>query len=105
MVFSFFKKQPEKMITRPAAVPRPAAGSKEVPAGREDAETVETGTRAAYLHEIPGALKRLEQSGVGDTAWTGDDTRADAARFYSNRRAFLAGEPDFGRLISTISLG
>ncbi|MNS94888.1 Laccase domain protein YfiH [compost metagenome] len=58
------------------------------------------------LFDLPGfVLWRLEQSGVGDAAWTGDDTRADAARFYSNRRAFLAGEPDFGRLISTISLG
>ncbi|HAD84712.1 MAG TPA: polyphenol oxidase, partial [Brevundimonas sp.] len=45
-----------------------------------------------------------EQAGVGEAAWTGDDTRADAARFYSNRRAYLAGEPDFGRLISAIAL-
>lgn len=58
------------------------------------------------LFDLPGfVLWRLEQAGVGDADWTGDDTRADAARFYSNRRAFLAGEPDFGRLISTISLG
>lgn len=49
-------------------------------------------------------LSRLEQASVGDAAWTGDDTRADAARFYSNRRAHLAGEPDFGRLMSAISL-
>lgn len=57
------------------------------------------------LFDLPGfVLWRLEQSGVGEAAWTGDDTRADATRFYSNRRAFLAGEPDFGRLISTISL-
>lgn len=50
-------------------------------------------------------LWRLEQAGVGDAAWTGDDTRADADRFYSNRRAYLNGEPDFGRLMSAISLG
>lgn len=57
------------------------------------------------LFDLPGfVLWRLEQAGVGDAAWTGDDTRADAVRFYSNRRAFLAGEPDFGRLISTITL-
>ena len=57
------------------------------------------------LFDLPGfVLWRLEQAGVGDAAWTGDDTRADTVRFYSNRRAFLAGEPDFGRLISTISL-
>lgn len=57
------------------------------------------------LFDLPGfVLWRLEQAGVGDAAWTGDDTRANAARFYSNRRAFLAGEPDFGRLVSTITL-
>jgi hypothetical protein len=63
-------------------------------------------TEGKRLFDLPGfVLWRLEQSGVGDADWTGDDTRADASRFYSNRRAFLAGEPDFGRLISTISLG
>lgn len=56
--------------------------------------------------DLPGyVLWRLEQAGVGDAAWTGDDTRTDAARFYSNRRAYLNGEPDFGRLMSAISLG
>lgn len=58
------------------------------------------------LFDLPGyVLWRLEQAGVGDAAWTGDDTRTDAARFYSNRRAYLNGEPDFGRLMSAISLG
>ena len=57
------------------------------------------------LFDLPGfVLLRLEQAGVGEAAWTGDDTRADAARFYSNRRAFLAGEPDFGRLMGAITL-
>jgi len=56
--------------------------------------------------DLPGyVLWRLEQAGVGDAAWTGDDTRTNAARFYSNRRAYLNGEPDFGRLMSAISLG
>ncbi|MDI6624554.1 MAG: peptidoglycan editing factor PgeF [Brevundimonas sp.] len=56
--------------------------------------------------DLPGyVLWRLEQAGVGDAAWTGEDTRTDAARFYSNRRAYLNGEPDFGRLMSAISLG
>ena len=58
------------------------------------------------LFDLPAfVLWRLEQAGVADAAWTGDDTRVDAARFYSNRRAFLAGEADFGRLMSAISLG
>ena len=56
--------------------------------------------------DLPGfVLWRLEQAGVADAAWTGDDTRADASRFYSNRRAYLNGEPDFGRQMSAISLG
>lgn len=49
-------------------------------------------------------LWRLEQAGVADAAWTGHDTRADETQFFSNRRAHLAGEPDFGRLMSAISL-
>ena len=58
------------------------------------------------LFDLPAfVLWRLEQAGVGEAAWTGDDTRADAVRFYSNRRAFLDGEADFGRLMSAISLG
>ena len=55
--------------------------------------------------DLPGfVLWRLEQAGVGEAAWTGDDTRADERRFYSNRRAYLASEPDFGRLMSAITL-
>lgn len=58
------------------------------------------------LFDLPGfVLWRLEQAGVGTAAWTGDDTRMDEAQFYSNRRAHLKGEPDFGRLMSAITLG
>ncbi|PZN98942.1 MAG: peptidoglycan editing factor PgeF [Alphaproteobacteria bacterium] len=58
------------------------------------------------LFDLPGfVLWRLEQAGVGEAAWTGGDTRADEAQFFSNRRAYLAGEPDFGRMMSAISRG
>ncbi|WP_372707073.1 peptidoglycan editing factor PgeF [Brevundimonas sp.] len=58
------------------------------------------------LFDLPGfVLWRLEQAGVGDAAWTGHDTRTDETRFFSNRRAYLDGESDFGRLMSAISLG
>lgn len=58
------------------------------------------------LFDLPGfVMWRLEQAGVGEAAWTGDDTCADEARFFSNRRAFQRGEPDFGRLMSAITLG
>lgn len=43
MVFSFFKKQPEKMVTRPAAVPRPP----EKPSGNEPAAAPLTAEAAA----------------------------------------------------------
>lgn len=57
------------------------------------------------LFDLPGfVLWRLEQAGVGEAAWTGHDTAADEKRFFSNRRAFLRGEPDFGRLMSAIRL-
>ncbi len=55
------------------------------------------------LFDLPAfVLWRLEQAGVGDAAWTGHDTRTDETRFFSNRRAHLNGEPDFGRLMSAI---
>lgn len=57
------------------------------------------------LFDLPGfVLWRLEQTGVGQAAWTGHDTRADEARFFSNRRAFQRGEPDFGRMMAAIAL-
>ena len=49
-------------------------------------------------------LWRLEQAGVGEAAWTGEDTCVDAERFFSNRRAHRNGEADFGRLMSAITL-
>lgn len=57
------------------------------------------------MFDLPGfVLWRLERAGVGRSAWTGHDTCTDEARFFSNRRAYLRGEPDFGRLLSAISL-
>ena len=55
--------------------------------------------------DLPGyVMWKLERAGVGQIAWTGHDTRVDADRFYSNRRAHLNGEPDFGRMMSVITL-
>lgn len=57
------------------------------------------------LFDLPGyVLWRLGLAGVAQAAWTGHDTFADEALFFSNRRAFHRGEPDFGRLLSAISL-
>ena len=58
-----------------------------------------------HQFDLPGfVLWRLEQANVGHTAWTGHDTRPDDAPFFSNRRAHLKGEPDFGRMMSAIAL-
>ena len=47
-------------------------------------------------------LMRLRAAGTGQAEWTRHCTYADAARFYSYRRAIHAGEADYGRLISVI---
>jgi YfiH family protein len=57
------------------------------------------------LFDLPGfVLDRLEQAGVASREWIGRDTVAEEALFFSNRRAFLRGEGDYGRLISAITL-
>lgn len=55
--------------------------------------------------DLPGfVLDRLQAAGVERAEWVGRDTCAEPAWFYSNRRAFKAGEPDYGRLLSAIVL-
>ncbi|EGD60304.1 hypothetical protein Y88_2178 [Novosphingobium nitrogenifigens DSM 19370] len=47
---------------------------------------------------------RLQASGVGTVAMLGEDTYAQADRFFSFRRATHKGEPGYGREISLIGL-
>ena len=55
--------------------------------------------------DLPGyVLDRLGRAGIARREWTGHDTCADEARFFSNRRAFKRGETDYGRLLSAIML-
>lgn len=57
------------------------------------------------MFDLPAfVLSRLARVGVGASAWVGRDTCAEPDLFFSNRRAFKAGEPDFGRLLSAIAL-
>lgn len=49
-------------------------------------------------------LSRLRAAGVERCEWVGRDTCAEPEWFYSNRRAFKAGEGDYGRLLSAIRL-
>ena len=57
------------------------------------------------MFDLPGfVLDRLAAAGVTRTEWVGHDTCAEEALFFSNRRAFKRGEPDYGRLLSSIVL-
>ncbi len=57
-----------------------------------------------FRFNLPGyVLDRLTRAGV-TAVWEGSDTMTDSARFYSYRRATLAGEPDYGRGLSAIML-
>jgi len=49
-------------------------------------------------------LGRLRAAGVMQCEWLGHDTCAEDELFFSNRRAFKSGEPDYGRLVSAIML-
>ena len=57
------------------------------------------------LFDLPAyVLQRLADAGVDDAEWIGRDTCAEESMFFSNRRAVLRGEPDYGRLLSAIML-
>jgi hypothetical protein len=57
------------------------------------------------MFDLPAyVLGRLARAGVADAEWVGRDTCAEEALFFSNRRAFHRGEPDYGRLLSAICL-
>lgn len=64
------------------------------------------GARPGKQHfNLPGfVLNRLSEAGVTQAEWVGRDCCAEEALFFSNRRSFLRGEPDFGRLLSAIVL-
>jgi YfiH family protein len=56
------------------------------------------------LFNLPAyVLARLSTAGVGQVEWVEIDTCADED-FFSNRRAVLRQEPDYGRLLSAIML-
>jgi polyphenol oxidase len=58
-----------------------------------------------HLFDLPGYVRtKLESLGVTEVDDLGLCTYADEARFFSYRRATHRGEPDYGRLISSIVL-
>jgi YfiH family protein len=59
-----------------------------------------------FRFDLPGYIAhRLARLGLGAIADTACDTVADPARFFSYRRACLAGERDYGRALAAITLG
>ncbi|HEY2706723.1 MAG TPA: peptidoglycan editing factor PgeF [Caulobacteraceae bacterium] len=57
------------------------------------------------LFDLPAyVLSRLAAAGVPRAEWIGRDTLTDETLFFSNRRAVHRGEPDYGRLLSAITL-
>lgn len=64
------------------------------------------GTRAGhFLFDLPGYTeKRLKALGLKRIELSGADTAAEAARFFSYRRACLKGEPGHGLGLSAIAL-
>jgi polyphenol oxidase len=57
------------------------------------------------MFDLPAfVLGRLNAAGVETCEWVGRDTCAERDHFFSNRRAFKLGEPDYGRLLSAIML-
>jgi len=58
-----------------------------------------------FLFDLPGYTeKRLKALGLKRVELSGADTAAEAARFFSYRRACLKGEPGFGLELSAIAL-
>jgi YfiH family protein len=59
-----------------------------------------------FRFDLPGYIAhRLARLGLAAVADVACDTAADPARFFSYRRACLAGERDYGRAVAAICLG
>ena len=63
------------------------------------------GPNGRAMFDLPAfGLSRLRAAGVGHAEWTRHCTYRDPERFFSFRRTTHAGEADYGRLISVITL-
>ncbi len=73
--------------------------------GAADAKFFVPGAPGHFQFDLSGYVAaRLESAGLGKVERLGLDTYADAARFYSFRRATHSAEADYGRQISLIGL-
>lgn len=72
---------------------------------RENARFFAGGPNGRAMFDLPAfGLSRLRAAGVGHAEWTRHCTYRDPERFFSFRRTTHAGEADYGRLISVITL-
>lgn len=63
------------------------------------------GKEDRHHFDLPAyGLARLQAAGVSAAAWTGHCTYSDPDRFYSYRLSVHQRQPDYGRLISAITL-
>jgi YfiH family protein len=63
------------------------------------------GANGKYQFDLVSfGLSRLRGAGVSNASWIGHCTYADPGRFYSYRRSVHAGQVDYGRLISVITM-
>ncbi|RXZ64799.1 peptidoglycan editing factor PgeF [Pelagerythrobacter rhizovicinus] len=71
----------------------------------EDARFFVPGSAGRWQFDLPGYVAmRLQSAGVAAAEALGLDTYADAARFYSYRRATHRSEATYGRLISLVGM-
>ncbi|PWS36919.1 peptidoglycan editing factor PgeF [Falsiroseomonas bella] len=60
---------------------------------------------ARWQFDLPGyCLMRLREAGVASANWVGDDTLANEGKYFSHRRATLAGAGPIGHQLSAIAL-
>ena len=72
---------------------------------RDNARFFANGPNGKAMFDLPAfGLSRLRAAGVGHAEWTRHCTYRDPERFFSYRRTTHAGEADYGRLISVITL-
>jgi YfiH family protein len=58
-----------------------------------------------WQFDLPGyCLMRLRDAGAGSAAWVGEDTLANEPKYFSHRRATLAGTGPIGHQLSAIAL-
>ncbi|HEX6103827.1 MAG TPA: peptidoglycan editing factor PgeF [Alphaproteobacteria bacterium] len=93
-------------IAQPSYEVGPEFHARFVEADARTARFFRPSTRAGHhLFDLAGYVHaRLERLGLAAIGAAGADTAADPQRWFSYRRTTLAGEKDYGRLLSAIAL-